>query len=219
MGIKMCSKIVEAVEKEKIIVIVRGVGRERLIPLAEAMYEGGIRLLEITYSSDPKADDNETAENIKMLKDHFNGRMFIGAGTVLTKEQVLLTKNAGGEFIISPGTDPDVIKYTKELDMVSIPGALTPSEIAEAHNVGADFVKVFPAVNLGPSYIKAVLAPLSTVKLLAVGGIDENNMQDYLRAGVLGFGVGGNICKRNLIESGDYSEIANLARKYVAAVK
>jgi 2-keto-3-deoxy-6-phosphogluconate aldolase len=98
----------------------------------------------------------------------------------MTKEQVKITMKNGGQFIISPNTDKKVITTSKKLNMVSIPGALTPSEAVSATGWGADFVKLFPATNLGPSYIKAISAPLSNIKFLAVGGIDENNMNDYL---------------------------------------
>lgn len=211
----MNSEIIKKIEEKKIIVIVRGVEKNKLIPLAEAMYKGGIRFLEITYSADKKVSDEETTENIKMLSEHFGGRMYIGAGTVLTEEQVALTKKAGGQFIISPDTVPEVIRKTKELGMISIPGAVTPSEITTAVKSGADFVKLFPANNLGAAYIKAITAPLCNVKLLAVGGIDENNMQEYLKAGVCGFGIGGNIVKKPLIDAGDFAAIEKLAKKYV----
>lgn len=211
----MNSEIIKKIEEKKIIVIVRGVEKNKLIPLAEAMYKGGIRFLEITYSADKKVSDEETAENIKMLSEHFGGRMYIGAGTVLTEEQVALTKKAGGQFIISPDTVPEVIRKTKELGMISIPGAVTPSEITTAVKSGADFVKLFPANNLGAAYIKAITAPLCNVKLLAVGGIDENNMPEYLKAGVCGFGIGGNIVKKQLIDAGDFAAIEKLAEKYV----
>ena len=164
----MNDKLIKMIENEKIIVIVRGVPSEKLIPLVEAMYSGGIRFLEITYSADGSTSDEKTAENIKMLSEHFDGRMYIGAGTVLSEKQVELTKEAGGQFVISPDTNPDIIKKTKELGMVSIPGALTPSEITIAHRSGADFVKMFPIVNMGADYVKAIKAPLSHIRLLAV---------------------------------------------------
>ena len=211
----MNSEIIKKIEEKKIIVIVRGVEKNKLIPLAEAMYKGEIRFLEITYSADKKVSDEETAENIKMLSEHFGGRMYIGAGTVLTEEQVALTKKAGGQFIISPDTVPEVIRKTKELGMISIPGAVTPSEITTAVKSGADFVKLFPANNLGAAYIKAITAPLCNVKSLAVGGIDENNMPEYLKAGVCGFGIGGNIVKKQLMDAGDFVAIEKLAEKYV----
>lgn len=215
----MRDKVIKAIKNEKIIVIVRGIESEKLIPLAEAMYEGGIRLLEITYSANGKISDEETAENIRQLSEHFDGRMYIGAGTVLTEKQVELTYKAGGKFIISPDSSPEVIKKTRELGLVSMPGALTPSEIQMAHKAGADFVKMFPITNMGVDYVKAVLAPLSHIKLLAVGGINENNIKDYLKVGVCGFGVGSNIIDKKALENNDYAKITGLSQKYVSEVK
>lgn len=214
----MRNDVIKAIEREKIIVIVRGIEKEKLIPLAEAMYDGGIRLLEVTYSANGAVSDAETAENIKMLAEHFKDRMYIGAGTVIKPEQVILTKNAGGQFIISPDTYEAVITKTRELDMVSMPGAVTPSEIQAAHRAGADFVKIFPITSMGPGYVKAVKAPLSHVKVLAVGGIDETNMKDYLKVGVSGFGVGSNITDKKLLAENNYAGITELAKKYVAAL-
>lgn len=215
----MNKKLICNLEKEKIIVIVRGVEEKKLVPLAQAMYNGGIRFLEITFDASAKTLDTETAQNIKLLCEKFKDKMHIGAGTVLTEEQAELTKAAGGEFIISPDTDHGVIKKTKQLGMVSIPGALSPSEIKLACNSGADFVKLFPAVNLGCEYIKAVKAPLSNTRFLAVGGISEENIKDYLKAGVCGFGIGANIVSKRLLEQENYDEITKLAKKYVSAVK
>ena len=212
-------EVIQTILSEKIIVIVRGVEREKLLPLAETMYEGGIRLLEITYSADGSVSDEETALNIKMLAEHFDGRMYIGAGTVLAEKQVKLTKDAGGKFIISPDTNRAVIEKTCSLGLVSMPGALTPSEIQSAHSFGADFVKLFPITNMGSSYVKAVKAPLSHIRLLAVGGIDEKNMSEYFKAGICGFGIGSNIVDKKLIEAGRFSEITELAQKYTAVLK
>ena len=215
----MREQIINTIEKEKIIVIVRGVEKEKLIPLAEAMYLGGIRLLEVTYSANGKVSDEETAENISILAKRFEGRMYIGAGTVLTEKQVELTAKVGGGFIISPDTCPEVIRKTRELGLVSMPGALTPSEMQIAHRNGADFVKLFPITNLGASYVKAVKAPLSHLKILAVGGVDENNIAEYLKAGINGFGLGSNIVDKKKIAENDWAGITNLAKKYVSLVK
>ncbi len=211
--------IIAQIEKEKIIVIVRGVEKEKLIPLAEALYKGGIRFLEITYSADKSVSDTETADRIKLLAEHFEGRMNIGAGTVLTEKQVELTANAGGKFIISPDTDINVIKKTKDLGLISMPGALTPTEIKSAHNSGADFVKLFPVSQLGSGYIKAVKAPLSHIKFLAVGGINTENIGEYLGAGACGFGIGANIIDKKMLEANDFGGITLLAQRYKKEVE
>lgn len=213
----MREQVIREIENNKIIVIVRNVKREQLIDLAQAMYDGGIRLLEITYSAKGDVSDEETAQNIQILAERFRDRMFIGAGTVLNEKQVELTYKAGGQFVISPDTCPEVICKTRSFNMASIPGSLTPTEMQIAYKNGADFVKIFPITDLGTGYLKAVKAPLSHLKFLAVGGIDENNIRDYLEAGACGVGIGSNIVDKELLKNNDYAAIMSLAKKYVFA--
>lgn len=209
-------KLIETIEKEKLIVIVRGVDRETLLSLADALYEGGIRLMEVTYPADREDLDEYTAETIGILARHTEGRITVGAGTVIRPRQVELTKAAGGKFIISPDTNPDIIKYTKELGLVSIPGALTPSEATLAHRSGADFVKLFPASMGGPAYLKALTAPLSHIRFLAVGGVDRNTMADYMQAGACGFGIGTKFEDPSLLKNRDFAGITEVVKSYVA---
>jgi 2-dehydro-3-deoxyphosphogluconate aldolase/(4S)-4-hydroxy-2-oxoglutarate aldolase len=145
--------------------------------------------------------------------------MVIGAGTVLTESQVELTKNAGGKFIISPDTNPEIIKKTRELGLVSIPGALTPSEATLANRSGADFVKLFPNGEVKPTYLKALVAPLSHIKFLAVGGVSAANAKETLAMGAVGIGVATAIANKDLIKKGAYEGITRLARDFVNAVK
>ena len=214
----MKQSVINKIIEEKLIVIVRGVDSEVIVPLAEAMYDGGIRALEITYNASNPDEDAKVAENIRKLTEHFGEKMMIGAGTVLTTSQVEMTKEAGGKFIISPNVNKEVIEKTCELHMVSIPGALTATEAVKAHEAGADFVKLFPITNLGSGYVKAIKAPLSHIRFLGVGGIDENNMNEYLKAGVCGFGIGSNIVNKKLIEAGNFAEITKLAHKYTSQI-
>ncbi len=205
---------INKIHENKIIVIVRGVETKKLIDLAEAMYNGGIRLLECTYDASGKTSDETIANSIEMLATHFDGKLTVGAGTVLTKKQIELTKNAGGKFIISPDSNREVIEFTKESELVSIPGAITPTEVAAAHRMGADFVKLFPVDLYGPKYIKTLKAPLSHVSMLAVNGITADNMTDYLNAGACGVGIGSGIVNKKMIEENDFDGITALAKKY-----
>lgn len=207
-------KTIQIIEEAKIIVIVRGVAREKLIPLVQAMYDGGIRAVECTFNAGGNPSDEEIAENIRMLVEKFGDRMVIGAGTVLTPKQVRLTREAGGCFVISPDTNEEVIRYTKELGLVSIPGAFTPSEVTAAHRAGADFIKLFPVDLFGPRYIKIVSTPISNVRILAVNGITDENMNSYLDAGAVGVGVASGIVNKDLIANGDFEGITRLAKKY-----
>lgn len=208
------SNVIEELNKSRIIVIVRGADIDTLIPLADALIEGGVRMMEITYNASDETSDKAVAGNIRALASHTDGRMLIGAGTVTRPGQVDLTLSAGGKFIISPDMNPDIIKRTKELGLVSIPGALTPTEIATANRLGADFVKIFPIGPMGCNYIKDVKAPLSNVKLLAVGGVDEKNMKSYFNAGACGIGIGSGIVKKKMIDENDFDQITAMAKLY-----
>ena len=214
----MREKVIEAIMKCKLIAILRGISEEDMLPVAQALYAGGIRLTEITFDASGTVSDTMTASAIQRLRERFGADLFVGAGTVLTPAQAELAGSHGAAYIISPDVNPEVIRRTTALGMVSIPGAMTPSEIQTAYRCGADFVKVFPVGNLGPAYLKAVRAPLPQIRLLAVGGINEKNIGDYLRAGACGAGIGSNITPKNLIAQKDYAAISTLAEKYVQAV-
>ncbi len=215
----MREQTINTILREKLIVILRGIPEDALLPLASAMYEGGVRLLEVTFDASAPASDRKTAAQIRMLAEHFEGRMLIGAGTVLSEAQVELVAEAGGRFIISPDCREAVIRKTRELGLVSMPGALTPTEVQGAHLAGADFIKLFPVSSLGLAYVKALKAPLSHIKMLAVGGVDLSNIRDYQRAGVCGFGISSAITDKRLIEARDFAAITQLARQYVEAVQ
>lgn len=207
-------EIIKDVESKKIIVIMRGFTDEQLLKSVEAMANGGIGLVEITFDQSGTVSNEQIAKSIRMLKDHFNDRVRIGAGTVMTEEQVQLAYEAGAEYIISPDCCESVIKKTRELGMVSMPGCFTPTEAANAHRYGADFVKLFPNSEVNISYLKALTVPLSHIKFLAVGGVNANNMKEYLNAGVKGIGVATAIADKAAIASGDYRKITELARKF-----
>ena len=198
---------VSSIEKEKVIAILRGVEKDKLLPVAKALYDGGIRLIEVTFRQQAPDSAAETARAIEWIRSEYEGRMLVGAGTVLTEAQADLAHRAGAGFIISPDTEPHVIARTRELDMVSIPGAMTSTEILAAHRAGADFVKIFPASVMGTAYIKAIRGPISHVRLLAVGGIDSGNAAAFLKAGVCGVGVGGKLVDAGAIEKGGLGKL------------
>ena len=212
----MLNSLVSEIEKEKIIVIIRDVEREKLLPLVCALYDGGIRFIELPFSQN---EDYINYENIKFIKENFGDKLHVGSGTVLTKEQVVLTKKAGGEFVISPDTYCKVIKKTKKLNMLSIPGAFSSTEIANAIRQNADIVKIFPASKLGADYIKSIRVPLKNAKLLVAGGITLDNILDYKNAGACAFGISSGIVNKEMLENNDYNGIRELAKKYVDMVK
>ena len=208
--------IIRDIEESKIIVIMRGFTTEQLVWTVEAMYKGGIRLVEVTFDQLGAISDEVTAANIKKLAETFAGRVRIGAGTVMTEEQVELAYNAGAQFIISPDCYEKVIRRTRALGMVSIPGVFTPTEAANAHRFGADFAKLFPNSEVKLSYFKALSVPLSHIKFLAVGGVNPENMNDYLAAGAKGIGVATAIADKTAIFAGDYDEITRRAKLFTS---
>lgn len=212
-------KIISAVYEGKVVAILRGVQEDKLIPVAEALYEGGIRMIECTFDHSREDCIEANCRMIAALAKHFAGRMHVGAGTVLTAEEVDATVQAGGEFIISPNVDEAVIRRTRELGAVSMPGALTPTEIVSAWRAGAHFVKLFPAGDLGAGYMKSVRAPLKHIPMLAVGGITPENIPEFTGAGAVGFGVGSPLLPRDAVEKGDYRTVADRARKFVEAAR
>lgn len=214
----MKAEIMRFVEKEKIIAIMREIEVEKCLKVADALYEGGIRLVEVTFNQKNPNSFKDTTDAIRAIIEKYAEKMLVGAGTVVSPTLVEMAADAGAKYIISPDVNINVINKTLELGLVSMPGALTPSEIMTAHNAGADYVKLFPIGELGVSYIKAVRAPISHIKLLGVGGVNENNAADYMNAGMCGIGVGGNLANKTWINNGEYYKITETAKKLVEAV-
>lgn len=205
----------EFMKEHKIVTILRGFGLEEVLNTAQALYDGGIRLLEITF--DQTAPVDVTADMIRAVSRKFAGRLRVGAGTVMTVSQLCAAYEAGAKYIISPDSNPEVIRETKKLGLVSMPGAMTPTEVASSYALGADIVKIFPADNLGLSYIKALQGPLKHIPMSAVGGVNLDNIADFLNAGLAGVGIGSNIADKAAIRRGDFAHITELARAYVNA--
>jgi len=177
--------------------------------------KGGVHLLEVTFDQKSESERVRTVETIRLLNEELGDTMEFGAGTVTTVEMVEMAKEAGAKFIISPDANPDVIRATVKAGLVSIPGAMTPTEIAAAHNCGADFVKVFPVSSMGVKYIKDVNAPLSHIRMLAVGGVDAGNVKDYFSAGAVGAGVAGCLFKKEWVRDEQWDRISEASRTFM----
>jgi len=206
---------IQAILKSKIIAIIRGYDAETCLKISESLYKGGINLIEVTFNQAVEASHVDTAAAIKAINDRFNGDVLAGAGTVITMQQLQMAADAQAKYIISPNTDTKIIQKTCELGLVSMPGAFTPTEILTAYTHGADFVKLFPADCLGEGYMKAISAPINHVPLLAVGGVNEKNIGQYIKLGFKGVGVGSSLTNKEWIASGEYNKITELARKFV----
>ncbi len=209
----------EAIMETKVIAIVRGIPSTQICDLAGAILAGGLRCLEVTFDHSSEGGIEETLRSIRLLSERFGNEIEVGAGTVMTAEEVNLAKEAGAGYIISPNADEAVIRETRRLELVSIPGAMTATEAACAWSWGAHIVKLFPAGILGPEYIKALRGPLGHIPFTAVGGVTPQNTPDFLRAGCVGVGVGGNLVSAKLVSEGKLDEITNTARAYAQAVR
>ena len=169
--------------KHKIVAIIRGANPTDVLRIAKALHNGGVKVLEVAMNSD------NALEVIKQLSEIMKDKMLIGAGTVLDEGMTNSAISSGAKFIISPNMNPDVIKLTKKLGAVSIPGAYTPTEIVNAYNIGGDVIKVFPASS-NVNYIKEVRAPLPHIPLMPTGGITLENISEFYKAGAVAFGIG-----------------------------
>lgn len=208
----MENTVVQQIKDQKLIAIVRGVPMERALRLAEALVKGGIHLIEVTFDQSNERGQAATTDMIAAIAKEFGGSVCVGAGTVLSQEQVCLAADAGARYIISPDVNPAVIEETCARNMVSIPGAFSPTEVVKAWQAGAHFVKLFPAGQLGSEYVKALCGPLGHIPMLAVGGIHEGNIPAFLKAGCLGFGIGGNLVNQAFISSGSFEAITETAK-------
>lgn len=215
----MREEVIRSVDKEKVVAIVRGISPDKILRVAEALYNGGIRLMEVTFDQTKPDRFSDTCDAIAAIAKEFKGRMYVGAGTVTSPKLAEMAHEAGALFIVSPDCNPETIKRTRELGMVSMPGAMTPTEILAAHEAGADYIKLFPVGNLGAGYVKAVRAPISHLKMLAVGGVNAANVKEFLDAGCCGAGIGGNLANKKWIEAGEFDKITEVAKEICAAVK
>lgn len=214
----MREQTIQAILDHKIIAIVRGVDSESIVDTAKALYEGGIRLVEVTFNQKDPASFHKTAEAVRAIRGAMGDKMLVGTGTVTTPELVEMSAEAGALYIISPDTDAAVIRRTRELGLVSLPGAYTTTEAKQAHMAGADFVKLFPCIDGAPAYLKALSAPLSHIRFLAVGGVNADNAADFLKAGAVGVGVGSSLVNKKWVEAGRFDLITEEAKKFITNI-
>lgn len=198
--------------EHRIIAIVRGVKPENVLPLAEAMYAGGIRLLEVTMNSE------DPLHVIREVSAIMGDKMIIGAGTVLEAPTAREAAAAGAKFILSPILEPSVIETARELGIVCIPGAYTATEVYAAWKQGADMIKVFPATS--PAYIRDISAPLPKMHLLPTGGITPDNIGEFRKAGAAGFGIGSALVNAKAAITPEYlQQLTEKSRQFVHALQ
>jgi len=204
--------ITAQIEDVGVVAVIRMKDPARLRAVVDALADGGVRALEVTMTV-PRA-----VELIRELAPTMPAGFLLGAGTVVDAATAQAVIDAGARFVVSPVFRPDVIRACHERDVPVMPGCFSPTEILNAHDAGADVIKVFPATMLGPQFVKDVRAPLPQVKLMPTGGVTLDNAGDWIRAGAVAVGVGSALVEAKAIDAGRFEVIAANARKVIASV-
>lgn len=206
-------RVIRAIEETGLIAIVRGVAPDAILPLANALYEGGVRVIEVTCNS------TRYLESITALKNEMGDKMWVGAGTVINPVMAQLVIDAGADFVLSPDFNPDVIAMVHEKQRLMIPAVMTPSEILQACRLGVDLLKLFPANSLGVDYLKEIQGPLDNLALIPVGGITLDNTRAFARAGAFAVGVGSALTNAQWIEQGEWQKLTDQAKVFIQTFK
>lgn len=201
--------VVKRIQETGIIAILRGTASENLLNIADALYAGGVRVLEITCNTQGYLG------MIEKLASKMNGKMIIGAGTVLNPIAAQLVIDAGADFVLAPDFNKDVIQLVHQNRKLIIPGVTTATEILSAYRLGVDLVKLFPAGALGVNYLKNLLGPLNNAAIIPVGGITLDNIGAFTKAGAFAFGVGGELIDKKAILEGNYAVIEEKAKGFI----
>jgi 2-dehydro-3-deoxyphosphogluconate aldolase / (4S)-4-hydroxy-2-oxoglutarate aldolase len=204
------STTAQLIESAGLIPVLRAKSEKQAHAVVQAMIKGGVRVVEVTMTV-PGAVDL-----LKTLKQEYGSKVLLGSGTVTTAKEAEQTIEAGAEFVVSPSLHPEVITVTKALGKLSIPGALTPTEVLTAHRVGADYVKIFPCSAMGGApYLKALLAPFPFLKLIPTGGVTLHTAATFLEAGARALGVGSDLVNLSAIDEGKPEIITGAAEAYL----
>ena len=199
--------------ERKVIVVCRGIAKEEIVNVATALYDGGIRFMEVPFNQADPSTFAATAAKIKTVKEALGSKMHVGAGTVITMEQFELAKAAGAEIIVSPTLEEDIITATKAAGLISMPGCATPSEMTKAYKLGADLIKLFPSSVVNMKVIKEIRVPLNHLPLICFGGVSAENIQEVLATGVVGVGVASSVLDKQALADKDYEKITALAKE------
>ncbi len=203
----------EYIKEHKIISILRNIPEEKLIKTVDAIYDGGVKIIEVTLNS-PNA-----IEQIKTIKRKYESSILVGAGTVLSPSAAELAILNGADFVLAPTLDIEIIKLCNGYSKLAIPGVLTPNEIFNAILAGARMIKVFPINAMGPKYIKDIVAPLGKIEIISVGGVTLDNAKELFLNGAAALGVGSDLANKKHIEDNNFEEIKKIANNFQSIVR
>lgn len=204
--------VLESVRALGLLAVIRGPSPELTIKMVDALVEGGVYGIEITYSTP------EAARIVRELDSKYGKNVLLGMGTLTKLEQAEEAREAGAKFIVSPHTSIPLAKAMVDTGLCVMMGALTPSEVVRAFELGSDIVKIFPGSVGGPNYLKSLRGPLPEIPMMPTGGVSVNNVGEWFSAGAVAVGAGGALCPKVLAEESRFDEITQTAKKFVAAV-
>jgi 2-dehydro-3-deoxyphosphogluconate aldolase / (4S)-4-hydroxy-2-oxoglutarate aldolase len=205
--------LLSKIQEIRIIAVIRGPSADLTVRIVEALVNGGITGIEITYST-PQAE-----EVVKTMDRQYGEDIVLGMGTLTAPQQTQAAKKAGARFLVSPICDPDLTRAMLASGLVTMVGALTPTEVELAYRLGADVVKIFPGSLVGPAYIKAIKGPFPQIPFMPTGGVSLENIGDWFAAGVVAVGVGSELCPPQFVKEGRFAEITQRAQEFRAAIE
>jgi 2-dehydro-3-deoxyphosphogluconate aldolase/(4S)-4-hydroxy-2-oxoglutarate aldolase len=207
------AEVLEKIKELGLLAVIRGPSPELTVKMVEALIAGGVLGIEITYST-PNAEDV-----VRTLSSKYGDRILLGMGTLTKPEQAAQAKQAGAHFLVSPICEPELVKSMVATGLLTMAGALSPSEVLQAYNLGSDVIKIFPGSLGGPAYIKALKGPFPYIPMMPTGGVSAGNVVEWFRAGVVAVGAGSELCPPQLAREGKFDEITRLAREFMQVVK
>lgn len=196
-----------------LVAVIRGPSPELTVRMVEALAAGGVTGIEITYTTP------DAAAVVRALDRAFGDSILLGMGTLTDPAQAAEALDAGARYLVSPVTDEALGRAMVATGLPVMIGALTPSEVFRAHQLGSDVVKLFPGSAVGPDYVKALRGPFPHIPIMPTGGVDEHNVADWFRAGVFAVGAGSQLSPTKLAREGRFDEITATAKRFAAAVR
>jgi len=207
------TEILRRLRDPGLVAIIRADSSDQLIDATQALLDGGIQAVELTMTTP------NTLDAIRGATDQFGDRALLGVGSVLDETTARLAILAGAQFLVTPVFRPDVIACCHRYSKPVASGAFTPTEALQAHEAGADFVKLFPADGVGPAYIKAIKAPMPQLEIIPTGGVSLKTVKDFLDAGCAALAVGGNLVSKEILQNRDWVKLREAAAAFVEAVR
>jgi 2-dehydro-3-deoxyphosphogluconate aldolase/(4S)-4-hydroxy-2-oxoglutarate aldolase len=206
-------EVLEKVKELGLLAVIRGPSVDLTVQMVDALIKGGVLGIEITYST-PNAE-----EVVKTLAAKYGDQIVLGMGTLTKPEQAESAKKAGANYLVSPISEPVLVKTMVNTGLLTMAGALTPTEVYQVYSLGTDVVKIFPGSLGGPAYIKALKGPFPYIPMMPTGGVSANNVADWFKAGVVAVGAGSELCPPELAKAGKFDEITLKAAEFVKIIK